>query len=375
MSLVSKELIDRLLYQEESDSLDFKEEQYKFFKAEKHDKCELLKDIIAFANSWTPSTSYILIGVRERKGEKSEVLGISEHLDDANIQEFVNKKINRPINFSYITFEYESFKIGVIEIPNQERPFYLKNKFSKLNQETVYIRRGSSTDIASIDEISKMSSGAISSKPKLTLEICDGDTYKPTTSFENTPPRISEDEFLKIPDYAFQNSNYLVPSSNKNFYRESYEYILNQKWYNRISFKVTNEGNNLSKNSILKFTFPENQGLYFDVDEFYPPSRDSSFNFGHIDLKNKFKEPDIELDQRGGNYSVLIRLGDILPKDSVFSTSFYIASNKTQDIVLQTNLYSENLPDPLFSSFNLSFTTNFNNISSEELLEKSKEIN
>ena len=374
MSSVTKELIDRLLYQEESDSLDFKEEQYKFVEAEDYEKSELLKDIIAFANSWTTSTSYILIGVREKKGEKSEVLGISNHFEDANLQEFINKKTNRPITFSYETFKYESKKIGVIEIPNQERPFYLEKDFPKLSKGKVYIRRGSSTDIASIDEISKMGIGSTSYVPKLELEIYDVNTHSTKNAFENTCFKISNGEYQKIPDFEFQTSNIIIPVGNKNFYRECYDYIAKKHLLNKIMFKITNKGKILSKNSILKFDFPSNQGIYFEIDEFYPPSRDSSLNYRNINFRNNFKDPEIELEERGNIWSILIRLGDILPKDSTFSTTFYIASNITQEIVLKTNLYSENLSEPVSVSFDLSFNTNFLDSTCTELLEMSTKI-
>ena len=46
------ELLERLLYQEESEALDFKKEQYPFDNASDGQKSELLKDILAFANAW-----------------------------------------------------------------------------------------------------------------------------------------------------------------------------------------------------------------------------------------------------------------------------------------------------------------------------------
>jgi hypothetical protein len=45
-------LFERLLYEEESPTLDFKREQYRFSKASDDEKSELLKDILGFANAW-----------------------------------------------------------------------------------------------------------------------------------------------------------------------------------------------------------------------------------------------------------------------------------------------------------------------------------
>ena len=44
----------------------------------------------------------------------------------------------------------------MIHVQLQDRPFYLKKDYGKLNASVVYIRRSSSTDIAAPDEIAKM---------------------------------------------------------------------------------------------------------------------------------------------------------------------------------------------------------------------------
>lgn len=51
---------------------------------------------------------------------------------------------------------YNDKQIGVIHIPCQERPIYLKKDYGKLKKRIVYIRRGSSTSEAEPDEIAKM---------------------------------------------------------------------------------------------------------------------------------------------------------------------------------------------------------------------------
>src|SRR2546426_7301047 len=74
---------ERLLYEEESNTLDFKKEQYRFAKASDDEKSELLKDILGFANAWRRSEAYILIGVENVRGGRGNVVDIvtSGHLD------------------------------------------------------------------------------------------------------------------------------------------------------------------------------------------------------------------------------------------------------------------------------------------------------
>ena len=58
-------LFESLLHEEESETLDFKSEQYRFSKASEREKSELLKDILGFANAWRRTDAYVLIGVVE----------------------------------------------------------------------------------------------------------------------------------------------------------------------------------------------------------------------------------------------------------------------------------------------------------------------
>ena len=156
---MNPELIDELLNQEEGVSLDFKSAQYPFSGATDEDKSELLKDVLGFANAWRTEEAYILIGVEEVKGGRSKVVGVCDHFDDANLQQFINSKTNCPVSFSYETCTFENKQIGVIRIPLQERPVYLIKKYGKLQQDVVYIRRGTSIDItkpAKLEEVARM---------------------------------------------------------------------------------------------------------------------------------------------------------------------------------------------------------------------------
>ena len=150
------EVLESLLHMEEGPTLDFKREQYRFNKASDEDKSELLKDILAFANSQRYRTAYILVGVEEVKGGRSEVVGVEEKLDDASLHQFVKSKTNRPVAFSYFPFGFEGNEIGVLSIPLQIRPVYSLRKYGIVQADTVYVRDGSSTGIANPDNIAEM---------------------------------------------------------------------------------------------------------------------------------------------------------------------------------------------------------------------------
>ncbi len=149
---------------EEGPTLDFKREQYRFNNTSDTDKSKLLKDILAFVNTQRYRTAYILIGVEEVQGGRSNVVGVADHLDDANLHQFVNSKTNRSAEFSYSPFETEDKEIGVLCIPLQPRPVYAVSKYGKVDVNAVYVRDGSSTRRASPDEIADM---ARAQTPKL----------------------------------------------------------------------------------------------------------------------------------------------------------------------------------------------------------------
>ena len=155
ISLDSK-LLEGLLHEPEGTSLDFKSAQYPFEYANDGEKAELLKDILAFANSWRRTTAYILIGVEEVKGGRSNVFGVEKHLDDASLHQFVNGKTQRSVEFSYHVIQIEGTTIGAIKIPVQKRPTYLKRRFDGLGALEVFIRDGSSTRTATPEEIAKL---------------------------------------------------------------------------------------------------------------------------------------------------------------------------------------------------------------------------
>jgi hypothetical protein len=168
-------LMEQLLNEEESSGLDFKREQYPFVGASDIEKGELLKDILAFANAWRREDAYILIGVDEVRGGRSAVIGVMGYLNDHELQQFVNSKTNRPVTFSYEAFQFEGAQIGVIRVEVQERPFYLMKDFGRLRANVVYMRRGSSTTEASMDEVAKMgaafatAAAATALRPQLVL--------------------------------------------------------------------------------------------------------------------------------------------------------------------------------------------------------------
>ena len=228
-------------------------------KATQEEKSELLKDILGFANAWRRSEAYILIGVEEVRGGRSNVLGITatDHLDDHSLQQFVNNLTNRPVQFHYEAFGYEGKQFGIIRIEEQPRPIYLKHDYGKLQKEKAYVRRGSSTDPtkpASIEEIAQMGQASLPQVAELVVEFADverDDSIGPTVSWDaeycempatESIPDLSErkyDGVLKRTDLsAFQGHDRL----NENYYRELADYEFFRRLFRPIRLVVRNVG-------------------------------------------------------------------------------------------------------------------------------------
>lgn len=221
--------IESLRYRSEGADLDFKQEQYKFIGAEDHDKAEMLKDILGFANAWREGPAYILVGLKDSRPHPAKVLGIAQSFDDATLQQFVNSKLNRTLNFTYEEHLLDGKTIGIFTIPKQKRPFFLKKRFSKLKEQTVYTRLGSSTVEASPDEVAAMGAediGREEMRVDLTVTGVNGEPLPDTIALEYI--RLPKD----LPDFCFNHTT-RAPTifqatagrPNRNFWREHGEFL------------------------------------------------------------------------------------------------------------------------------------------------------
>ncbi len=157
---ITLETIQQLCMEGESNRLDYKRDQYPFVGVSDPEKTELLKDILAMANAFRSQIAYILIGIEQQLDGTGKAIGISkdQFIDDASLQQFVNGKTNRPIEFQSYSVQIDEAKIvQVIEIPIQkERPYYSRKQFGSIKPAEVELRISSTTRPAIPDEIARM---------------------------------------------------------------------------------------------------------------------------------------------------------------------------------------------------------------------------
>lgn len=264
-------------YASEGDALDFKREQYKFIDATEIEKSELLKDILAMINSWRQDVGYIVVGIEDRPEKPNIFHGINDHIDDASIQQFVKSKASSICHLEYSTLTNNGLTFGVFKFPVQKRPVYLLKDYGKLKAETVYVRRGSSTDIAKPSEIANMGLGILnSSVPKLSVQFYDRKIGR-ATGLEMT----MDTKFIKIidgiPDYCGPIGSRLLISSLylKEYNRDLINYFNFDCSYHPIVLSLTNSGSCEAVNVRIEIEITsENIDILLDGEEIKAPEKE-----------------------------------------------------------------------------------------------------
>ncbi|MCH8147649.1 MAG: ATP-binding protein [Planctomycetes bacterium] len=366
---MERAFFEKLLYEEESPTLDVKSRQYPFANAKEDQKSELLKDILGFVNAWRRSDAYILIGVEEVRGGLHKVIGITatEQLADHSLQQFVNSLTNRPVRLQYEAFEYEGKQVGIIRIEQQPHPVYLKKKFGKLKKEQVYVRRGSSTDPskpASPEEIALMGQMAGPQSAQLSVEFADTERdtalgAKLTWDAEllQTPPfdQIPDLELpphrrlsIGLPAIELDPSNML----NRNYLRA----LANFEWFRRlfrpVRLVVRNEGDVAAKGVRCELATPADTGVVLldAADRPDAPRRHYSVlqSAAIKGIKPQFRRTpgEVTIDKNDERYLIEIEFGDLQPGRRVWSDMFYAGKGESGEFELAGQIYAANLPQP-----------------------------
>ncbi len=387
---MNNELFERLLYEEESPLLDFKRDQYPFAKVTKDEKSELLKDILGFANAWRRTEAYILIGVDEVRGGRSEDVGIdaTDQLDDHSLQQFVNNLTNRPVLFHYEVFGFQNKQFGIIRIELQQRPIYLKCDYGKLNREAVYVRRGSSTDPtkpASPDEISQMRESTLPTSAELTVHfahIQKDESLGNKIELEANYCEIAADE--EIPDLASPSVplggsfgiRIPIPGSyhNPEFFRELAEFEFARRLFRPVRLLVKNVGGVAASNVRCEFVIPRGIGIHVIESSEMPsaPKQHSYLGSATIPrIKPAFqREPgDLSIDMNDDRYRIEIDCGDLQPSRRVWSELFYFGMVESGEMEICGNLLADNLPEPQSISLKISMLVEKTSMSVDELCE------
>ena len=345
------ELLEHLLHELESQSLDFKQAQYRFERASEQDKSELLKDVLAFANSWRRTPAYVLIGVREVKGRRSEVVGITEHIEDASLQQFVNSKTQRRVELSYEVVRVEGVEIGVIEVPIQDRPVYAEKDYGKVKARAVYFRAGSSTREANPEEIARMGAyQSVEAAPNLVLSWADAGERS------LLPSPYSADRVLLHPqlppntfDFAVSSGPFpdLLSRVNSNYSNDLIEHCFQQALCVQLGLALYNESRSPARRVRFVGSIP---GSAVEMPEYLAPLPEREYDLVQRVLDGTLATGDeVEpvVQRFRDRWEISVDFGDVRPRETVFTHSpIYLHSAVSAAVELRGVLFADNLPEP-----------------------------
>lgn len=347
-------LVSDLLYEEEGTALDFKSQQYPFAGATDEQKGELIKDILAFANSWKRSDAYIVIGVREIGGAKCEVLGVSGHLEDAAVQQLVNSKTQRPLSFSYRAVRCEGKDVGLIHVPVQDRPVFLTKDFGRLLKNVVYVRRGSSTAEALPDEVACMGREQVLGMkvtPELTLGVASSRFEPPEgRSVRIRVRRLRVPAAKSIPDYRESGLPvHPFEHSNRSYYRELVHYVRVSEETAGFHFVVSNRGPAVANDVRIECEAQRSTGIVLRDSRAlpeYPERVSSSMVLPGIPGIEDFSR-DLSVERRGDRLWVRGKLGKIQPGAEGWTDNrLYVGSRESGSYNFVARIFCDELPQP-----------------------------
>jgi hypothetical protein len=175
------------------------------------------------------------------------VCGADATLCDSDVQQFVTSKTNRRVSFLVEVVAYKGMTVTVIKIDKvQERPIFLRKNFGRLKGNVVYIRRGSSTGEAALDEIADMgreeSVASREAEKKLEKKEMEDRFWRDFRIFlpklERTVFRLKGITDSDISDAIFQ---YRLPLDNaEDFLRQAGELDLDAELRDKLS-KIVDE--------------------------------------------------------------------------------------------------------------------------------------
>jgi hypothetical protein len=360
---MTNELFESLLFEEEGTTIDFKKEQYRFVNASDDEKSELMKDILGFANAWRREKAYILVGVEDVRGDKSNVVGIpaSEQLDDHSLQQFVNSLVNAPVHFQYRAFSYQGKQVGIFLLDEgQQRPIYLKRNYGTLEKEKVYVRRGSSTNPqkpASLDEIARMGAGRPRDRAELLVEFAEvdrddaiGARVHLQCEFCSVPERRDIPKLSDPQGNPFGIRMDYTRSHNANYYRELAEYEFLTRVCREVRITVKNIGEVAASNVRVELVVPTGIGLLPTSDIPHKPQKEEMLGdraMRGIRSVHQRRDPgEVDIDQNEDRYRIEIDCKDLQPGRQVWSDTFYFGAGQSGHYPLHGHIFADNLPTP-----------------------------
>jgi predicted CoA-binding protein len=388
--------ITTLLNMSESDSLDFKSGQYKFGNTATDDeKSELLKDIIAFANSFKAGDAFIVVGISEKNQRKDQVVGVPMHLKDNEVQQFVNSKTNRRVTFLVHSTTAEGQPIDVIQIAQkQERPLCLAKNFGKVKANEVWIRMGSSSAIATPDQIAAMvksDQNTSLGEARIALEWAHPKTpqrlgteltitgtrlvdppppppkpiVRPQTTLEKKLVGSSLFEMSKLIQQPVV-TNVKFSIDNGPSFEEKKKYAQVRASFSPLRIWLKNLAARNVSNVNVKIRIPKIEGLVVNDVQSLPKKPRGRFDI--LSMVHNTVQWDTHVTEGAENWTVEISAKTIQPQDEFWSSdNIYIATASNQTIDATASIFADDLAKPIEISLKINARVLERQITPEDL--------
>ena len=148
--MLSKTEFEILLSKSESSTLDFKQQLYDFHR-NSNEFAKFIKDVISFSNTIRTESSYIIFGIKETDLGTLDLIGLTDNIDDAILQEKIRSKVHPTPTFKYYSINYKDKVFGILEFPvtKYDLPLSPTEKMKGLEPGKFYFRNGTSNTEAS----------------------------------------------------------------------------------------------------------------------------------------------------------------------------------------------------------------------------------
>jgi hypothetical protein len=288
------------------------------------------------------------------------------------------------LTFSCGNFTFEGKKIAVIHIPLQQRPVYLKKDYGRLRAETVYVRRGSSTAIASIDEISRMGLQSQQGQGEPNLQVCFSEPKTrrilPDGRFLHSLV-LDTSELSSIPDYKLEKRHPFDINffhANSSYYRELVHFMRISKLVSPLYLAIQNSGTATAHDVRLELKIQKFSGLVVAMDSYdYPDVPRREYNTldlsGRIGPRNPITY-DTEVSDIGDFWVVEAQTQKVQSKATCwFRDPFFVGSFASREVPMDITLFSDQLQVPVQQRLFVRIQTDSRTVDLDAVLELERE--
>jgi hypothetical protein len=337
---MNEQELEGLLYKSEGEDLDFKRDQYPL--TNNTEKGELIKDILAFSNSWRSGDAFIIVGVDEAKSAgRSTPVGVSRHLRDADLQQMVNSKTNRKVSFAYEEVFFKGLNIGVIRIPEQERPSVLVTSFGGLTKDAVYVRHGSCTEIAGATESILMATAT--STPRLKVQLANPETRQLFATAMTLTSTVVQFDETKVPLVSADPWSPAAMLGNKYYKKQKAKYIFDVELLSPVGFWIQNTSKTLASNVRLDLSVRKQPNLLVIDEHDYPRKPVYNSLYGGFNMPIVIN-PDIVVHDRDRVWTINVDFGNVQPGASVWTREvMYAGSSVYTDLNINGSIFGDNI--------------------------------